>query len=76
MQDWSWEQWVRVGFIWAGIFALCGGIIAQMTEGMSGRGFVEGMWKGIEWFFIVVGAGLILFLAWLGMMNLASSLNH
>ena len=75
MGDWGWDQWMRFTLTWAAIFAIGGGIISQTTEGVSGRGFVEGMWKGIEWFFIVVVGIGILWLAWMGLMQLSSSLN-
>jgi hypothetical protein len=42
---------------------------------MSWNGFVAGLWKGIEWFFIVAVVILILFLAWMGLMSLAGTLN-
>ncbi len=76
MQDWGFQDWLRVGLIWLGIFAIGGGIIAQTSEGASWNGFVAGMWKGVEWFLIIVVSGTILFWSWVGVMNLASSLNR
>jgi hypothetical protein len=75
MQDWGIQEWFRVAVIWAVIFAIVGGIISQSTEGMSWNGFVAGLWKGIEWFFIVAVVILVLFGAWYGLMILASTLN-
>jgi hypothetical protein len=76
MSNWDFSQWVKFGLVWAGVFAIFGGIIAQTTEGASGRGFVEGMWKGIEWFLIVVVGIAACIGVWYGVMSLASSLNH
>jgi hypothetical protein len=76
MQDWGTEQWLRAGLIWLGVFALGGGIIAQTSEGASWNGFMAGMWKGVEWFLIIVVVGAVLFFGWLGIMHLASSMNQ
>jgi hypothetical protein len=53
MADWDFSQWLRFMLIWLAVFAGIGGIISQTNSGASGRGFLEGMWKGVEVFFIV-----------------------
>jgi hypothetical protein len=75
MADWDFQHWFRAFLIWAGIFALGGGIIAQTSEGASWQGFVAGMWKGIEWYLIIIIVSAALFFAWLGAMKVASGLN-
>jgi len=65
MVDWTFEQWLTNGLILLAIFAVVGGIVSQTSAGMSGRGFMEGMWKGVEWFFIVVlGVGVLYGVLW------------
>ena len=76
MEDWTMAQWAKNLVIIAAVFAIMGGIIAQTTEGASGRGFLEGMWKGIEWFLIIGISAAVLFGAWVGIMTLSGSLNH
>jgi hypothetical protein len=75
MADWDFAHWLRAFLLWAGIFALGGGIIAQTSEGASVQGFIAGMWKGIEWYLIIVVVCCALFFAWLGAMKVASGLN-
>ncbi len=58
--DWTFADWLRIGGVWLVIFAVVGGIISQTSGGVSGRGFFEGMWKGVEWFLIVVVAIIVL----------------
>ena len=76
MEAWTMAQWAKNLVIIAAVFAIMGGIIAQTTEGASGRGFLEGMWKGIEWFLIIGISAAVLFGAWVGIMTLSGSLNH
>jgi hypothetical protein len=76
MAEWGFSDWLRAGLIWAAIFAVGGGIIAQTSEGASGRGFVEGMWKGLEWFAIIVVSGCVLVGAYYGVLAVAGSMNH
>jgi len=60
MFDWTFDQLLKTGLTLLVIFAFLGGIISQSSGGMSGRGFLEGMWKGVEWFLImVVGIGIL-----------------
>jgi len=68
---------VRLILVWLAVFAVVGGIIAQTTGGVSGRGFMEGMWKGVEWYFIVLlGIGIIIAVIWgVGMMSTAINSN-
>lgn len=71
MENWSWDQWLHVGIFWLGLFAVVGGIVSLTSGGLSGRGFIEGLWKGVEWFFIVliviaVGYGALLVLGLIG----------
>jgi len=75
MQDWGFQEWLKFAAVWAVIFAIVGGIVAQTTEGMSWNGFVAGLWKGIEWFFIAAVVVLVLFWGWVGLMTLAGTLN-
>ncbi len=53
------------------IFAVIGGITAQTTQGASGRGFMEGMWKGVEIFFLAaLGVGILYAILWgMGIIN-------
>ena len=76
MSEWGFEQWLRFALLWAGIFALAGGIIAMTSEGASWQGFIAGLWRGIEWFLIISIGSTVLFFVWLGVMQLASSLNQ
>lgn len=76
MSEWGFSEWAKHLVLWAGIFALAGGIIAQTSEGASWQGFMAGMWRGIEWFFIIAGGSALLFFCWLGVMQLASSMNQ
>jgi len=68
---------IKLILVWLAIFAVVGGIIAQTTGGVSGRGFMEGMWKGVEWYFIVLlGIGIIVAVIWgVGMMSTAINSN-
>lgn len=76
MAEWDFAQWSRFLITTAIIFMIVGGIVSQTTEGASARGFMEGMWKGIEWFLIgVIGIGIVI-AAWYGIMTLASSMNQ
>jgi hypothetical protein len=59
--DWTFADWLKMGVIWLVVFAVIGGIVSQTAGGVSGRGFWEGMWKGVEWFFIVVVGVCVLF---------------
>jgi hypothetical protein len=60
MFDWTWDQLLRTALVLLVIFAMVGGIVSQTSGGVSGRGFFEGMWKGVEWFLImVVGIAVI-----------------
>jgi hypothetical protein len=60
MFDWTWDQLLRTALVLLVIFAMVGGIVSQTSGGVSGRGFLEGMWKGVEWFLImVVGIAVI-----------------
>jgi len=52
MSEWGFVEWLKFAGVWAAVFAVVGGIITQTSGGISGRGFMEGMWKGIEWFFL------------------------
>jgi hypothetical protein len=75
MFNWTWAEWGKFALIWAGVFALIGGIVAQTQGGASGRGFAEGMWKGIEIFFLVcLVVGIIIAVLW-GMGNISNTLN-
>lgn len=61
MAEWDFAQWLKFGGTWLAIFAFVGGIIAQTSGGVSGAGFREGMWKGVEVFFVVlaiIGVGI------------------
>ena len=65
MLDWTFDQWVKTGLILLVIFGAVGGIVSQTSGGVSGRGFMEGVWKGVEWFLIlVVGVALLFGIAW------------
>ena len=77
MQDMDSGSIVRLILVWLAVFAVVGGIIAQTTGGVSGRGFMEGMWKGVEWYFIVLlGIGIIIAVIWgVGMMSTAINAN-
>ena len=61
MAEWGFSDWLRNGALWLGIFAGIGGIVSLTTTGASGRGFIEGAWKGIEVFFI---AAAVILLGW------------
>lgn len=76
MSNWGFEQWVRFAVIWLAIFGLGGGIIAQTSEGASWNGFMAGIWRGVEWYLIIGVSAVVLFFGWVGIMNLASSLNQ
>jgi len=66
MTEWTFQQWLTNGLVLLAIFAVVGGIVSQTSGGMSGRGFMEGMWKGVEWFFIaVVGVGVLFGVLWI-----------
>jgi len=75
MLDWTWDQWGRFALIWAGVFAVVGGIVAQSSGGISGRGFMEGMWKGIEIFFLVCLIIGIIMAVLFGMGMISNTLN-
>jgi hypothetical protein len=75
MSSWDFAHWLHFGGIMLIIFVICGGIISQTTEGMSWQGWMAGMWKGVEWFLIVVFVGAALFFGYLGIMYVASSMN-
>jgi len=75
MGEWNFAQWLRFALIWLGIFAVIGGIISQGSGGASGRGFFEGMWKGVEIFFLVVLIIGVLGACFWGMTAISSSLN-
>jgi len=59
--EWTFADWLRIGVIWLVVFAVIGGIVSQTAGGVSGRGFWEGVWKGVEWFLIVVVCICVLF---------------
>ncbi len=75
MFDWSFAEWLKFALVWLAIFAVIGGIISQTTGGMSGRGFMEGMWKGVEWYFIVVVVCVVLVGVLWGMGMISTTLN-
>jgi hypothetical protein len=61
----NWDLTMRLGIGTLVVFCIVGGIVAQTSGGASGRGFMEGMWKGVEWWFIaLVVFGLILGAFW------------
>ncbi len=75
MLDWDFAQWSKFLLTALAIFALIGGITSQTSAGVSGRGFLEGMWKGTEWFLIgvaiaIAGVGVL----W-GMGMISNALN-
>jgi len=77
IMDMTFEQILKLALVWLGIFAVVGGIVSQTTAGVSGRGFMEGMWKGIEWFmYAVLGIAVIFAVIWgIGMMSTAINVN-
>lgn len=72
MFDWTFDQLLRTGLVLLVIFALIGGIVSQTSGGVSGRGFLEGMWKGVEWFLIMV-VGIAVLYGILAIMGLTSN---
>ena len=68
-------EWLKFALVWLAIFAVIGGIISQTSGGMSGRGFMEGMWKGLEWYFIVVVAWVVLVGVYFGIGMISTALN-
>ncbi|MCX6647568.1 MAG: hypothetical protein NTY09_14590 [bacterium] len=75
MFDMSFAQGTKMVLTFLVIFAVVGGIVSQTTQGASGRGFMEGMWKGVEIYFLVlVGIGVI-FLVMLGMGMVSTAVN-
>ena len=68
---------IKLILVWLAIFGIVGGIIAQTSGGVSGRGFMEGVWKGVEIYFIVLlGIGIIIAVIWgVGMMSTAINSN-
>jgi len=75
MLNWSFIEWLKFALVWLAIFAVIGGIISQTSAGMSGRGFMEGMWKGVEWYFIVVVVCVVLLGVLWGMGMISTTLN-
>ncbi|HEX9745354.1 MAG TPA: hypothetical protein VGB30_07995 [bacterium] len=75
MADWDFATWMRVGLTWLAIFAVIGGIVSQTSGGASGRGFVEGMWKGVEIFFLVAVAGFVIYGAMLALGMISTTVN-
>ena len=75
--DMSAEAIIKGALVWLAVFAFIGGMVAQSSAGVSGRGFVEGMWKGVEWFFIAAVAVLVVVaIIWgTGMMSTAVNSN-
>ena len=75
MQDMDSGSVIKLILVWLAVFAVVGGIIAQTTGGVSGRGFMEGMWKGVEIYFIVLLViGIIIAVMW-GMGMMSSAIN-
>ncbi len=57
----TWADGLKFALGTAAAFAIVGGIVSQTSGGVSGRGFWEGMWKGIEWWFIALAiVGIII----------------
>ena len=75
MGEWTFSEWLRFGLIWLAIFGFVGGIIAQTSGGISGRGFMEGVWKGVEIFALIVVIILVLIGVFWGLNSIASTLN-
>jgi len=61
MAEWQFQEWLRFGLVTLAIFAGVSGIVSQTTQGASGRGFMEGMWKGVEWWFIALVVVAVLY---------------
>ncbi len=66
---------IKFALVWLAVFAMVGGFVSQSTAGVSGRGFVEGMWKGVEWFFIVVVGILVIMAVMWGMGMMSNAVN-
>ncbi len=57
----DWDSVLKVSLTALAIFCVIGGIVSQTSGGASGRGFMEGVWKGVEWWFIgVVALGIFI----------------
>jgi hypothetical protein len=75
MFDMSFAQTTKMVLTFLVIFAVVGGIVSQTTQGASSRGFMEGMWKGVEIFFLVLVVIGVIFLVMLGMGMVSNSIN-
>lgn len=75
MFDMTAAEGFRFALIACIVFAVVGGIVSQSSQGASAKGFWEGMWKGVEIFFLVLVAIGIIYAVLLGMGMINTTLN-
>jgi hypothetical protein len=75
MFDMSFAQGTKMVVTFLIIFGIVGGIVSQTTQGASMQGFMEGVWKGVEIYFLVLVAIGVIFLAMLGMGMISNAVN-
>ena len=73
--DIDWPQLFKTTGVILVVFMMVGGIVSQTTHGVSGAGFKEGMWKGVEWFFIALVAVVVVVAVVAVMGNISNAIN-